>query len=320
MLWESVAPAEGLDRIGFADLQDVEGWVRQVLLEYWDVGLATLQGLTISASNALAWIEAEGRRVVVKWSVDPAQFEHLGAVARLVAWLDSVDYPVSPPIPSNDGQLRVKTEAGSIELQAVQPGDLLNIGNSEQVFRAGQGLGILHGLLRGYPESGSLAPSNAPALGVSSLQGRLDRWLHSHDGIVPSDFKRCFERLEELLDDRSGWLKQPVHGDYRSANLLFLDTDLSAVLDFEEATVDLQVIDLARSSALLGTQFRGWLPPEPPVVHQFLSGYKSTGLLAEFETLALGPLILWQFLSGSTCGWNKAAWIQAAYWWAETER
>jgi homoserine kinase type II len=67
---------------------------------------------------------------------------------------------------------------------------------------------------------------------------------------------------------------QLVHNDIRSANILCQGSQVSAVLDFEEVTMNYRVSDLAKAAVLLGTRFRNWAPLDPEIQRCFVDGYR----------------------------------------------
>ena len=70
-----------------------------------------------------------------------------------------------------------------------------------------------------------------------------------------------------------GGLKQLVHNDFRSANVLHDGTAISAVLDFEEITYETRAADIAKAAVLLATRYRDWGPTSESVRAAFVSAY-----------------------------------------------
>ena len=101
MLWESADPVTALnERFGFTSATDAERWLRGVLAERWGLRLDGCERLVISSANALAWVVVDGCRMIAKWSMEPALFPCLAAVARLTGWLGEQGIPVSAPVPA----------------------------------------------------------------------------------------------------------------------------------------------------------------------------------------------------------------------------
>ena len=66
--------------------------------------------------------------------------------------------------------------------------------------------------------------------------------------------------------------QQSVHGDFRSANVLY-NGGVTAVLDFDEATHRSRAEELGRSAALLGTRYHNWQPLPRATREQFVAAY-----------------------------------------------
>ena len=246
MLWESADPHQALtNRFGFRDGAATVEWLGDVLGRHWDLDLVSCDRLVISDRNIMAWVEAGGRPLVVKWSSLPHRFSRLEDAARLVAWLDAQDVPVAAPIPASDGCLLVELGnsargrlaarlplPGSRFLVGVLPvveGDLLSVEDPAHVDEAGRLLATIHQVLAEYPRQ--------PAGRGRGGRGQL------------------------------------LHNDFRSANILHDGTRIAAVLDFEEITYDARVADIAKSAVLLATRYRDWGPTSESVRAAYLRAY-----------------------------------------------
>lgn len=73
-----------------------------------------------------------------------------------------------------------------------------------------------------------------------------------------------------------------VHGDFRSANLLY-NGGVTAVLDFDEATHRSRAEELGRSAVLLGTRYHNWQPLPPSARAKFVTAYSDTYPLTDAE-------------------------------------
>lgn len=246
MLWESTDPAAALaDRFGFLRASDAAEWIAEVLEQHWALDVTRCDRLVISDHNVIAWIDAGGRRLIVKWSARPTRFSHLEDAARLVAWLDAEGLPVAAPVPATAGSLLVEVSnrskerlrsrlplPGSRFLVGVLPvvaGALLSVEDPSQVEDAGRMLATLHETLASHP-------------GRPGSRGRRDR-------------------------------AQLVHNDFRSANLLHDGTRICAVLDFEEIKHETRAADIAKSAVLLATQYRDWGPTSEEVRRTYIDAY-----------------------------------------------
>lgn len=88
-------------------------------------------------------------------------------------------------------------------------------------------------------------------------------------------------------DERPAPGTQLVGNDFRSANILWADGGIAAVLDLEETTYRRRVDDLAQAAVLLGTRYHQWRPTPADVRGAFVAAYESVLPLAEDDAGAL---------------------------------
>ncbi|MBM7785928.1 homoserine kinase type II [Tenggerimyces flavus] len=84
---------------------------------------------------------------------------------------------------------------------------------------------------------------------------------------------------------------QLVGNDFRSANILWADGRITAVLDLEEAQYKRRVEDLAQATVLLGTRFHNWAPTPPDIRDAFLAAYQAVQPLTSEERDELQSLV-----------------------------
>lgn len=312
MLWEQGDPYDALRRrFGFADLGAAGAWLRSTTAAAWGLEVGAPTRLVMSDHNALAWVPSEAGDLVVKWSVDPTRFQRLDEVAALVAALGAGDLSVSAPLPCLDGRLQVRLGGASVSLQRVVAGDLLDTDDPAQVHRAGAVLARLHLAL-----ADQTAPPGWHADARVLSTGRVRRWLAAERPHLPPGAAQALHaRLGELPDEPLG--TQPLHGDYRAANVLCAGGEVVAVIDFEEAHLGSRLEECARAGVLLGTRFHDWGPVAPEVRRTFLTGYASVRPLAPAEHAWWDALELWHALAmvpaeADPTGWGAAAHEQVA--------
>ncbi|HEY1011626.1 MAG TPA: phosphotransferase, partial [Herpetosiphonaceae bacterium] len=86
---------------------------------------------------------------------------------------------------------------------------------------------------------------------------------------------------------------QLIHRDYRSANLLWADGRLAAVLDWEEVGWGHRARDVAWAAVHLATRYHDWGPLAPLAQHHFIAAYEEANPLSEAERAALPALLVW---------------------------
>src|SRR5690348_12993051 len=134
MLWESVDPAAALTtRFGFTDAGHATTWLTNTLSETWALRVDRCDRFVMSATNLLAWLTADGKRMVAKCSIKAERFSRLADVAALATWLHAKGLPIAPPIAASDGRLRVELNGMSLGLCPVINGELLDVDDAKQV-------------------------------------------------------------------------------------------------------------------------------------------------------------------------------------------
>jgi homoserine kinase type II len=309
MLWEPVDPARTLaERFGFADGPAAAGWVAETLDKHWGIRVGTCRRIVLSSGGALAWISTRSGPLLAKWSIGPGRFPWLAETARLTGWLQRRGLPVSAPVPARDGRLQVEVDGVSIGVQHEIIGDLLDTDDLDQVRAAGTLLARLHAELAAYPDAGRL-----PAFPGSErpLTTRIPGWLDAHGGHLPVAARDALRTLVAAAPPDE-LAPQPVHFDFRSANLLWAGDGVAAIIDFDEAQHEHRLNELARSAVLLGTRYHDWAPVPAEVRATFLAAYRSEWPLTPAEAAWLDILVLWQTLLRVPPGPDPTGWAASA--------
>lgn len=309
MLWERADPSQVLrSRFGFADVDAAEDWVVRTLDRWWNVHVVVAERIVMSDRNALAWVTTEGGPMLLKWSIAPERFERLAFAADLTTWLAECGLPVSAPVPALDGRVQVEEDGVSMGLQHVIGGTLLDVRDPAQVRTAGVTLARIHDALRDSPDRARAAGVRLPP---TPLAQQIAGWLDGAPAHVPDRARVALRRL--LAAAPSDDLPvQIVHGDYRAANVLCADSEVVAVIDFEDLRLDHRIVELARSAVLLGTLFHDWGPVPESVHRQLLDGYRSVSALTEDELAWWDALVLWNAMLFMPPGDDPTGWGAAA--------
>jgi homoserine kinase type II len=309
MLWEAQDPHHTIDgRFGFSDGQAAGRWVTDTLDRHWGVRIDSCERIVMSGGNALAWVATPSGRLLAKWSVVPERFPRLAETARLTSWLHSRGLPVSAPVPARDGRLQIEVDRVSIGVQREIVGDLLDTADLGQVRAAGAVLARLQCALAAYPDADQVP---APAVPSRPLTARISDWLDSRADHLPVAARDTLRRLVAgAPPDRL--LRQLVHFDFRSANILCDRGEIAAIIDFEEAQHEHRLVELARAAVLLGTRYHNWGPVPAEVRAEFLTGYESERPLTPAEASWLDILLLWQGLAMVPPGDDPTGWRPSA--------
>lgn len=287
MLWEGHDPARILsERFGFTNSEAAARWVTVTLKDLWDIEVDGCQRIVMSDSNALAWMRTASGQMVAKWSVAKERFPRLATLARLTTWLDERGLPVSAPIAARDGQGQVEVDGVSLSVQRVKAGSPLDTEDLDHVHEAGAVLARLHDAMASYPGAADVFDTPEP------VACRVTSWLQNVPDQVP---RTAVDTLRRMATNAPQDASPPqlIHGDFRAANLLCIESGVSAVIDFEEARLDQPIAELARSAVLLGTRFHDWGPVSSNVHQVFLDGYQSVLELTPAERRWWLVLVLW---------------------------
>lgn len=309
MLWEDVEPGDALmSRFGFADSREASDWILEVTRLRWGLDVQSCERITISDRNALAWLDGPSGSMVAKWSTAEEKFERLDAIARVVEWLGQRGVAVSAPIAATDGRVQVEESGVSLAMQWMIRGGVLDADSPDQVRAAGAMLARMHVELAAYPET-SVITGLAGQPGC--LRGTIRNWLDADRDHVPD---AVLSELQNAIG--AGPDGEPpaqlLHGDFRSTNILWSGSEISGVLDFDEARVGPRVDEIARSSVLLGTAYREWGPVTREVRTALFEGYESVSPLTNAESLWLPVLVLWYSAAMIQPNEDRARWTQAA--------
>lgn len=311
MLWERTDPQERLrDRFGFSDAAAASAWLTTTLADRWGIDVQACSRIVLSDTNALAWLATSEGALVAKWSVDPARFPRLEALADVLAALARGGAPVSALLPARDARRQLEVDGVSLGLQRELPGEILDVGDPRQVHAAGASLAHLHRALAELPDEIAEVPALAPPEVPPSLSGRVLTWLEADRSYLPESALRTVR--DQMPEDAGDRARQLLHGDFRSTNVLWHHGRIAGILDLDEARRDHRIDELARSAVLLGTRFTEWEPVTPTIRATFLRGYTEVSALDADEHRWWAVLVLWYSLAMVPRDAPESSWARAA--------
>lgn len=274
--------------------QDVIG-----LLEEW----SSISGVTLEptnrqgASNTTYIINSPAGKFILKLYGDSTlttqiQYEH-----SLLAYLQQVDlsFAVPAPLQALSGETLVWSNRNDTPLRVALlpflPGQPAERQNLRHTRAAGQALGELHRTLAGFDPKGQLAqlpswgdlyhihPLVADPLEVTQLLG-----------LTSNQEAHLIKTLTEVISASPYLYKtlpvQTIHADYLSANILLEDDQVVGILDFEFATIDLQLMDYICGLDHF-TSFPWQELPRWEFIQAFSAGYRENILLTPLEVEAI---------------------------------
>ena len=238
---------------------------------------ATVTPIAAGTVNEHWWIDVPGRRFVMRrYSTGRLAggipFEH-----EVLARLDAAAWPVAPPHLAPDGTSLVKVGGHYHALFPCLPGERL-----DDPARHGAVLARLHQVTAtfsmvsrtSWPRLADYARRPFPELVLAWAAVDPDgaaKVVRAH-GLVAADLGRPRAPLPTLV----------VHGDFHTGNLLFVDGQLSGILDFDFARPDWRVADVAIAL--------GFLPPGAGR-EAFLAAYQAEVPLSPDERSVLPALV-----------------------------
>lgn len=296
MLWESSEPNTVLaQRFHFATTDDAIRWLIDRVGPTYGLTVVSVDRLVMSSYNLLAWLTTTQGALLAKCCAFVMAHQRLRQVGELVVWLGQMQLPVAAPLVATVGSVQVLCDHLSLSLQRVIPGELLDPTQPVQAGRAGVTLAQLHQALAAYPYAATLAPP-AP---MAALPMLLADWANQKlaaitDPTLIASARRLLGQVNQLAT--TPLATQLIHGDYRAANVLWRESDVAAVLDFEEVRWGYRINDLAWAAVHLGTRYHDWGPIALTVQQAFLHSYRTVQSLTALEETWLPALLAWHSL------------------------
>lgn len=280
-------------------------------LSAWDLPAPANARHPDRGTNNLVWLIDDTYVLRVYQNLDVPRIEAELRLLEALRGVDGLPFAVPVPIASTEGRMVVGTTQGPAVLFPMLPGRPGERTDPHAVELAAEALGRLDLALAKLPHE--LAPTDwrvsldalHPAVpSVADLCAELDRLLPNDDGV-----RRLREHAESLHEDYLRLVEelpvQIIHGDLATSNVLIgSDGQVSAVLDFEIAGLDLRVMDLVGGLAMAVDREA----PERAADQEaaFWRGYERVMTLEPAEKAAI-PLLLRRRLVGSTI-WRAGRW------------
>lgn len=223
----------------------------------------------------------------------------LAAEHELLLQLGSLSLPFRIPVPLAGHRGGTWTEAPDGKLAAVfahLPGKRPDAGRHVLSYAYGSVVGRLTLAMEGLRlEAAPSYPPYDELLGPAAAEtSSAARRLYADDpalSALAGEAQMLLDILQSLnarAQDIRRLDRQWIHGDFSHANALMQDEKISAVLDFEFATVDVRAMELA---VCLGEQLSAPGGLSRTVLSDMVSGYRSVRPLAK-EELDLLPELL----------------------------
>lgn len=178
------------------------------------------------------------------------QRDRVAFVHGVQAHLASRGFPLPRLVATrNERAPLVRIQDNVYELYEFVRGRVYSV-SPEESFAAGRMLAELHRTVAGFKAD------HAPTGGGFHAVPQLGQRIEQIPGKIPTlaSSKDALRSLHDLYEEAShsasdvgmgAWPRQVVHGDWHPGNLLFADDQVTAVLDFDSARIDVRAMDLA---------------------------------------------------------------------------
>ncbi len=226
----------------------------------------------------------------------------------LIAWLRERDAPVPPLIPTRDGGTLLQLNQRYYEVQAFVEGEAHDPCRPQQLASVGATLARYHRAVIGFPPPPAAAAPRYSPWGVDALATQLierDVMGELHEPLTW--YSQRSAQLRAALSD-AVYAALPhlvIHGDIHSDNLRFRGDQVAALLDFDQASWDARLVDLADALVAFASEprreqtwgvFSGPLDLERALL--LLGAYAAEAPLTGQEAAALPPMIEVLWLQG----------------------
>lgn len=193
----------------------------------------------------------KGRFLLKTYKRDVAVLDTLRFQHRLSAHLDSQGLPVARIQPSFSGTKIVEIDDWALELQQFVPGTSMQV-TGKNLETSSLALGKFHQVCRDFPcperDARMWRFSEVPRELFNQLYQRAKREgdhtaIDDHCNNIALFLRESANELD--WDARDQFETGLIHGDWHSANLMFLDDRLQAIIDLEFAGDGCYLEDLA---------------------------------------------------------------------------
>jgi homoserine kinase type II len=277
------------------------------LLQAWNVVPTGVKAPERGTNNLVRIVHTATSTYVLRIHQN-ATAQQVAAERRLLTALADAGLPfeVPVPMPTVDGRPTLATEYGPATLTQWTPGGH-PARDSRGLGLAGAALGQLHVALASLPVR--LAPtdwSTRPLNAIHPHVTDLDELAAEMMRALPTEpGARWFaDRAPEIEARTTRWYevlpRQIVHGDYALGNVLVAGDQVTAILDFEVAGIDMRLIDVAAALLQSTDDLR------PDEVAAFCGGYASHVHLTEGEHDALPTVLRYRTLGSAI--WRAGRW------------
>ena len=276
--------------------------VVKVLQDVYPVGRwMTWRRTPKGSSNTSFFVTTETGDYVLRRSNERKTLASLECEARLIEYLISAGYPAPALVRPSRGS-HVQVDGRYYLLTSLLPGSHYDPANSAHLLASARALARYHQLVAGLPLPHYRAPTSmVTELGVGGLGaleefGRLASTMVDNEAmsrlapslaVLAGHAVRVRRALDQIVDDLPTVV---VQGSFGRSALLFVGDELSGVIDYDRAGLELRALDLAYTvKALCRAPGNRWIGLDEGLVGDFLRAYEE---IEEVRTAELDALPL----------------------------
>jgi homoserine kinase type II len=256
----------------------------RVYLQAYDLGeLRSLTPIAEGVENTNYRLETTAGPFVLTLFEYRTRADALPFCLGLTAHLAGRGYPAPRPMPDRERAWTGYLNGRPAAIIEWREGDWLRTPDLDDQRTAGRALARLHLAAADY------VGLRSNPVGPAVWRDLADRCA----SVAVGEDRRILERLEQELADMvrrplEALPEGPVHADYFPDNVLFLNGEISGVIDFYFACIDTLAYDLAIALNAWGFDAAG--RADPAALAAFLAGYESVRPLSRAERAALPDL------------------------------
>ena len=222
---------------------------------------------------------------------------------NLIAHLRGSGFPAPNLLRTSTGQSFLMLDGELYEVADAIEGDPFDHGRPEHLLAAARMLGRYHLAVEGFrpPALAQQGPLYSPRNARADLTRLLEAWqAHSDPDLGPlaQELEAQANGLAERFGAHGVLPHLVIHGDYYSGNLLFRRDRIAGVVDYDKASWQPRVAELAESLIYFSSPRPGYLQHlvYPGVLEWepfdlFLQGYMQVIVLDDAETESLPDYI-----------------------------
>lgn len=277
--------------------------VERVLRSY-DLGVVrSVKPASHGVVNETAFAETSAGRCVVRRNQRKLGRTSLELRHRLLGWLKARGFPAPRLVAARGGETVVELDGRLYEVFTFIEGDEFNPDRPAHLSGAGAVLARYHSAIADFPDPPALdGPRYTPASIMGLTERLMQRDMMGELTEPLSWYDRRAVTLRRALPD-SAYAALPhvlIHGDLHRDNLIFRGDSVAALIDFDQATLDARIVDLADAlvDLAVGDAPPDWFPwgvyagpLDPGRARLLLEGYTLMEPLTAAEQAALPILV-----------------------------